>query len=73
MNDFDMELTQRQAKEYRKATKKQKGEICAERLHPDLAIYIDQLEKNDLLKYFGRRDIEETKKVYGTDDQKYPR
>lgn len=39
------------------------GEICAERLHPDLAIYIDQLEKNDLLKYFGKRYIEETKKV----------
>ena len=125
MNHFDMELTQRQAKEYKKAGKAKKGEIitqyckltgisrnltskrfrkiiknpypkilkinkvkskqvgrkpkyisihkglvrkawelsgeiCAERLHPVIGEYIDQLNKNGKLKYYGKRYIRET-------------
>lgn len=134
MNHFEMELTQRQAKTYKKATKKQKGEIitrycqltgvdgnltrnrnlvskrfrkvirdihprvlkekqstgkkrgrrptytnihkaivrktwelsgeiCGERMRPALGEYIDQLVKNDKLKFFGERYIQETKKI----------
>ncbi len=39
------------------------GEICGERLHPAIDKYIDQLVKNDELKFFGQRYIQETKKV----------
>jgi len=39
------------------------GEICGERLHPALGEYIDQLVKNDELKFFGERYIQETKRV----------
>lgn len=39
------------------------GEICGERLHPVLGEYIDQLVKNDELKFFGERYIQEAKKV----------
>jgi hypothetical protein len=128
MNHFDMELTQRQAKKYKRATKKQKGaiitqycqltgvtrnlaskrfrkvlrdihpwvlkankpsgkrkgrrptytsihraivkkawelsdEICGERLHPIIGTYVKQLENNDLLKYYGKRYIRETKQI----------
>lgn len=126
VNHFDMELTQRQAKEYKEVPKKQKGviitwycqvtkvsrnlaskrfrkaardihprvlktntpagrlrgraptylpihkaivrkawnlsgEICGERLHPILGTYIDQLTKEGILKYYGKRYIAETK------------
>lgn len=37
------------------------GEICGERLHPVLGEYLDELEKNSELKYFGHRYIEETR------------
>lgn len=128
MTHFDMELTQRQAKEYLRVTKKQKGkiisqycklthvsrnlaskrfrkvirdihplvlknkhptgkkrgrkpkftsihkaiikkawelsgEICGERLHPIIGEYIDQLEENGKLKYYGKRYIKESKEV----------
>ena len=39
------------------------GEICGERLHPALDEYIDQLVRNDELKFFGERYIRETKKI----------
>ncbi len=39
------------------------GEICGERLHPALGEYINQLAKNDELKFFGERYIQETKRV----------
>ena len=39
------------------------GEICGERLHPVLGEYIDQLVKNDELKFFGERYIQETRKI----------
>lgn len=129
INHFDMELTQRQAQEYKKATKKKKGEIlsryskltgvkrdtarkrfkkvirgfkprvlsqakrdkdrkrgpkvkytsihkgiikkawelsgevCAERLHPVVGELINQLERNNQLKYYGRRYILESKDI----------
>lgn len=39
------------------------GEICGERLYPVIGEYIDQLVKNDELKFFGERYITETKKI----------
>ena len=127
MKHFDMELTQRQAQQYQRATKKQKGEIitryceltgtsrnlaskrfrkviqdihprvlkinkpkkrmgrkpiywgihkaivckvwelsgeiCAERIHPMIEQYIDQLEIHGELKYYGKRYIQETKAI----------
>ena len=126
MTHFDMELTQRQAAEYKKATKKDRGdiitrycklttisrnlaskrfrkvlrdihprvlntkripgkkrgrkpifisfhkgiikqawelsgEICAERLHPVMGVYINQLTAGGKLKYYGKRYIAETR------------
>jgi len=39
------------------------GEICGERLYPVIGEYIDQLVKNEELKFFGERYIKETKKI----------
>lgn len=39
------------------------GEICAERLHPVIGSYIQQLEKNGDFKYYGKRYIQETKDI----------
>jgi len=39
------------------------GEICGERLHPVIENYIQQLEVNDKLKYYGKRYIKESKTV----------
>ena len=124
---FDMQLTQRLAKEYRKSRKKRKGEIlkeyclltgvsgntasksfckeirnvyprvfpkankykkrgpknkfntihreiirrcwelggniCAERLHPILSTYIDQLDKKGMLRIYSKQDIAITKDI----------
>lgn len=39
------------------------GNICAERLHPMLAIYIEQLHKQGLLKDYSTEDIAITKSI----------
>src|SRR3989344_6663959 len=130
MTHFDMELTQRQAAEYKKATKKDRGdiitrycklttisrnlaskrfrkvlrdipprvlntkripgkkrgrkpifisfhkgiikqawelsgEICAERLHPVMGVYINQLTAGGKLKYYGKRYNAETRTMSG--------
>lgn len=124
---FDMQLTQKLAKEYKKASKKRKGEmlteyclltevsrntsskrfckeirdvyprvlpktmryrkrgprnkfnsihkeivrrcwelggnICAERLHPMLTPYIDQLDIRGMLKFYSKEDIDKTRSI----------
>ena len=39
------------------------GEICAERLHPVLGVYIDQLTAGGKLKYYGKCYIAETRTI----------
>ena len=39
------------------------GGICAEKLHPMLAIYIEQLKKNNLLTFYEPRIVEEVKRI----------
>ncbi|HET8685338.1 MAG TPA: hypothetical protein VFM18_01590, partial [Methanosarcina sp.] len=39
------------------------GNICAERLHPMLCTYIDQLERRAMLGAYSRKDIEITKSI----------
>jgi len=124
---FDMQLTQKLAKEYKKASKKRKGEmlteycfltdvgrntaskrfckeirdvyprvlpkatkyrkrgpknkfnsihkeivrrcwelggnICAERLHPMLSIYIDRLDIRGMFKFYSKQDIDKTRSI----------
>lgn len=39
------------------------GQICGERLHPMLEIYIDQLEKNGQLNFYNSKVIDQTKNI----------
>jgi hypothetical protein len=39
------------------------GNICAERLHPMLCTYIDQLEIRGMLGAYSRKDIEIAKSI----------
>ncbi len=39
------------------------GNICAERLHPMLSIYIDQLDIRGMLRFYSRDDIDITKSI----------
>lgn len=39
------------------------GEVCGERLYPMMGEYIDALEKKEELKFYGKRYIQEARKV----------